>query len=163
MKTSQTWVAIPAEGLLFRRCHIESSGKRGEIVLDVEGHVPMHIGMSRCISFSSMSGVMQQLVTLDDVGVSLTLEPADKPVRVIEAKILYWLDEPVEECFARARQRTKWDPRACFDVRLGFQVEEDITIWLASLAGVGTERAARGAPLRDSRNSRKRARNRSPR
>lgn len=124
MKTSQTWVAIPAEGLRLRRCHIESSGKRGKITLEVEGHVPMRIGMSNSISFSAMNGVTQQFKALDDVSVSLTIEPVGKPVRVIEAKILYWLEEPVEECFATARQETKWDPCACFDVRLGFQAEE---------------------------------------
>ena len=124
MNNSQSWVAIPAEGLRLRRCCIESSGKRGQIMLEVEGHVPMHIGMSHSISFSSLSGVKQQLKALDDVSVLLTLEPADKPVRVTEAKILYWPHEPVEECFATAQQDTKWDPNTCFDVRLGFQVEE---------------------------------------
>ena len=123
MSTSPQWIALPVEGARLQSCRIESSAKDGELTLRVDGHVLVHIGLSSSISFSSMNGVKQRFVAIDDNWIELVIEPADKPVRVVEAKIDYWLDEPADESFAEAMQETKWDLPACFDVRLGFELE----------------------------------------
>lgn len=132
MEESDRWIALPVEGARLQSCFIESSGKDGEVTLKVDGHVPVWFGMGRNVVFSSMNGVTQHLLAVDDNWVSLLIEPAGTPVRIVEAKIKWWLDESLEELLAEAREqwdlrenRNEWKLYVCCDVRLGFEPEGD--------------------------------------
>ena len=117
------WIPLPVEGSRLERCYIETSGKEGEMIVKVDGHVPVRVGVGGDVSFSSLGGVQQWLHAIDDNRVGLLIEPGDRPVTLVEAKIAWWLDEPWQECFAEALREAEWDLAVACDIRLGFKCE----------------------------------------
>ena len=73
-------IPLPVEGSRLERCYIETSGKKREMLVKVDGHVAVRVGVGGDVSFSSLGGVQQWLHAIDDDRVGLLIEPGDRPL-----------------------------------------------------------------------------------
>lgn len=120
-RRQENWLSLPIEGARFESCFIEHSGKRGNMIMLVEGFPPLHMEISHHVRFGSLDGIQQRLLALDDVNVGLLLFPHEGcAVRLIDAKVDYWIKDENAGEELRAPAEGDWELRAAFDLKLAF-------------------------------------------